>query len=207
MTLYRKVQKIIFDTGKEVIPEGGEYALFDGLHLMVVKDEDMSVRFVDVEDRDFQLILSHEKCKHPLCLEEDAFNPWLDDNTFDEKDEIESEDIEKLLEPISKYFSNIQIEEEDLSHDIFKQFSIDSSDGGKFQIFFGVDIIRKRTVPFLEIQNKDRKIKKTVFKTYLNKKNIKKIFNSITSLKEVIDKEVVKLKNKKNNSSKQKESV
>jgi len=207
MTLYRKVQKITFENGKTFIPRDGEYALFDGSYLMIVKEEDMSVRVIETDEREFEVILSHEKVEHPLHIDEED-HPLLSgfEEEFEDEKIINFEELQKTLESIFEYFSNIEVEEE-LNHDIFKKFSIEASDGGKFQIFFGIDIIRKRIVPFLKIQDKSRKIKKTVFKTYLNKTNIKKIFNSIISLKKILDKEIVKSQhnNEPIASSKQKE--
>lgn len=211
MTLYRKANKIIFNNGNVIEAPFGEYILFDGDHLMIINDEDMSIKFIDYSENEFELIFTHEKIEHPFYLNDyEEIPSWHNiENVIDNNnDDLEYNEMDELFESISTYLSGIQIEEDELSHDIYKKFSIDAVDGDKFQVFFGVDIIRKKIVPFLEIQNKNRKVKKTVFKIYLNKTNIRKIFNSVISLKKILDKEIVELRNKESSGlSKKKENV
>ena len=190
MSSYRKINKIIFDDNNVISPVFGEYAIYDGTDLMIIKEEDMSVRIINTDEREFQLILSSEKVKHPLRDDDDPSWYGIDDGLNENGDS--SDEVEDLLETLQNYMIHLNFPTDELQNEISKTFSIQSTDGDKFQIFFGIDIIRKKMVPFLEIQNKDRKIKKTVFKTHLNKTNVKKIFNSIKSLKHILDKQLIK---------------
>ncbi len=185
--LYRKLLKVTFADGSEIKPEPLEYMIYDGDHIILVNEENMSAKIIETEEQHFEINISHEKVKHPIT--DDEIDNLMDSWDFEQN--LSSFEFDQIVENIYEYISNIHIGDDNDGgeYEIYKKFSIDSSDGGKFQIGFGADIIRRKIVPFIEIQDKSKKNKKTIFKTYLNKTNIKKIFNSLQSLKKILDKE------------------
>lgn len=205
--LYKKIKEIRFSDGRgEVVPSDGEYAIFDGTHLLMVKEEDMSVTFIDIEGSEFQVVFTHETAKYPLQEEADfdfdqRFD-WIEEEVDDEL--LNFEEVECVLENFKNYISEFDMNDLEIFHEISKKFSLSSPDGGKFLINFGLDVKRKKLTPFLEIKDKSRKVKQTVFKIYLNSSNMTKIINSIKGLKTLFDKEFKKSKQEPPSGSKSK---
>lgn len=209
-TLYKKIKEIRFSDGRgEVIPGDGEYAIFDGTHLLMVKEEDMSVTFIDIDGCEFQVVFTHETAKYPLHEESDFdFDPRLDWREEEVNDDLLNfEEIECILENFKNYISEFDMDDLKIFHEISKKVSLSSPDGGKFLINFGLDVKRKKLTPFLEIKDKSRKVKQTVFKIYLNSSNMTKIIHSIKGLKTLFDKEFEKSKQEPSSGSKSKQKI
>lgn len=185
--IYKKINKVLFSDGTSVEPEEREWMIYDNDHLIVVNEEDMTIKVIETEEKDFQLFLSHEKVEHPIVYED----PEIGENWLIEGQNhlLNSVELDQIGENIYEYMSSINLDDEeiDIDDEITKKVSIDSIGGKRYQVVFGAEVCRKKMTPFFEIVDRSRKKRQTVLKIHLNKTNIKKIFNSIQSLKKVLD--------------------
>ncbi len=68
--LYRKLLKVTFADGSEIKPEPLEYMIYDGDHIILVNEENMSAKIIETEEQHFEINISHYSDKCPDLLEQ-----------------------------------------------------------------------------------------------------------------------------------------
>lgn len=194
MALFKKIKKIKFSDGRVLIPKWGEYAIYDGNDIYVVKEEDMAIKIITVDDEELQLIYSTDFVKHPMREEEEVADDFfdlepIDFNNFDDSLYF----FEYLDESFKDLATCIElIEEKNSNNNIVKKFTFTSQDGNRFEFRVGIDFKNKKSLLYIEIIKKNEVRNTTIFKTYLNQTNMKKFSKSLLSIKNTISERMKK---------------
>lgn len=198
MALFKKIKKIKFANGNELIPNWGEYAVYDGNDIFIVKEEDMSVKIIKLDDEELQIVYSADFVKHPIREEEEE--------GFDTDFELEPCDFDNFddslyfFDYLNESFQDLAtcielMEDKETNNNITKKFTVKSQDGNRFEFKLGVDFNNKKSFLYIEIIKKNNTKNTTIFKTYLNKTNMKKFSKSLLGIKTTINERMKKNKN------------
>lgn len=170
-----------------------EYALFDGISLYIVNEEEMSINIRRIEDENFSLIYSSEFGKNPLEPDNFFDFPMIDFGEFPteeivSKNEENEENLKLTFDDEIEYnlelFGNVlnDLKYANIKENQFTSFEIKSDDGKLIQLFIGVEYIKNKIKPYLEI----RKDGIVLVKMHVNKYMMNKFFTSIKKLNKKI---------------------
>lgn len=195
MPLFKKIKKVTFEDGRELIPVWGEYAIYDGNDIFVVKEEEMSVKIIKADDDEMQIVYSSEYAKHPMREEDemigdDYFN--IEPINFDDfNDSLCFFDY--LDEAFQDLSTCIELIDEKETTNFVKKFTLTSPDGNKFEFRLGIDFKKNnKSLLYVEILKKNQVRDTVIFKTYLNQSNVKKLSKSLLSIKNTINEKIKK---------------
>lgn len=197
--MYRKIRKMILENGEILeFNDFYEYALFDGNSLYIVNEEEMSINIRRIEDDNFSLVYSSEFGKNPLEPDNFFEFPMFDmgdmsNETISQQEEDENindlkltfdDEIEYNLELFDNVLNNLKYA--NIKENQFTSFDIKTEDGKLTKLFLGVEYVKNKIKPYLEI----RKDGVLVLKLYINKYIMNKFFSSIKKLNKKIYKNI-----------------
>ena len=135
-----------------------------------------------------------ESVKHPLVTDdwEENLLPDWEFQEFPEFPEQDSMPVEDLFD--EEYLSSLDSIKEMIHNNIVRSYML-SSDGKKYELYYGIEKTKNKLIPFLQV----KKNKRSIVKIVLNKGNMKKINKLFKNINNALTDEVRKFEQNQQN--------